>query len=805
MAQRLLAVSPPPFSDFTRARLKQLSSWIRDDLDPIVARDGPNMLHADDVLQLHDTFKALRVSQTISALDLRATHIHRAVIEVAGKATRWPSRLADDCEKIMSVWSAKFGNLNDLHPFLYGRGGRLEGIASSGEFSKASLLKRWQSSCPDNLSLKRSHRHGHLGFRPGSWWLNPLFASHAGIIDSATTDGGVCYDRDGAYAVLLKDASEIEALTENAFTYRCGTHDKARFCLTSATWRSRFPIRVLRSHSLNSEWAPKAGVRYEGLYRVDGWIIRSVTSQDAMINDTKIGDIIFEVKFERIDPVPMSEVMKHPTAAEVDDYTEYKRLKHLHRENFNLRNKLQNFDLRLPPVKTAPPIPPPSLLTSSRRPSLVSNRNTTFKIPIASVLPASPTSTVPRSSIGSPRGMVEAEITSYLDIPIRRNEDVQPFLSGTAPNSPTLALSLGYSKRQIAKFPSFEINPLRTHSDASPIREIAPWEVEDSNIPLDTMDTTSSTNEKRMPQYPSVKTKRDVTWSKSRSRSWPKSTVRAFSRDDLPRQIDQDHSTDKAYNTLAPVPGTVPRHGTGTAVIRSLSRKRLVKLFDGSGETAAGENRFYFTWTRSKSASVASDLSRPEYIRQRTSSSDGLRPLSPTPIRHYATSSEILAQYRRISLDLSDIEASPPMESLGPIAFSSHSVPTSGEDMPMFDHDRDKVSKFLLPISPASVLPSIAGPSPALSCTALTSPKTVTWSEALTSGPAQENRLSVVELMAISLKSTERRREAKQSDGPIPSFEGLSWANSDLAGWKRQTTRDSLEKLAPDDLPESHL
>jgi hypothetical protein len=123
--------------DLSRPRLKALAAWIRDDLDPDIAQNGPDRLRPDDVLVLHDVFQALRSSTTITALDLRATGIHRAVMEVAGTATRWPGRLADDCDEILLAWTSKFGRLEDLHPFMYGRGGRLEGIASAGEFSRA--------------------------------------------------------------------------------------------------------------------------------------------------------------------------------------------------------------------------------------------------------------------------------------------------------------------------------------------------------------------------------------------------------------------------------------------------------------------------------------------------------------------------------------------------------------------------------------------------------------------------------------------------------------------------------------------
>ena len=119
--------------DLSRPSLKLLARWIRDDLEILVARGGPGALHPDDVVTLHEHFVALRRSTTITARDLRATGIHKAVKEVAGIATRWPANLCDECDKIIAVWTDKFGPLDNLPPLLYGRGGRLEGIGSFNE------------------------------------------------------------------------------------------------------------------------------------------------------------------------------------------------------------------------------------------------------------------------------------------------------------------------------------------------------------------------------------------------------------------------------------------------------------------------------------------------------------------------------------------------------------------------------------------------------------------------------------------------------------------------------------------------
>jgi hypothetical protein len=97
------------------------------------------------------------------------------------------------------------------------------------------------------------------------WWINTLFACHAGIIDIDTIDGGICHDKYGAYAVVILEGGELDSPNESTLTYRCSKDDRGKFRLTAATPRSREPVRVLRSHSVNSMWGPKAGVRYEGL------------------------------------------------------------------------------------------------------------------------------------------------------------------------------------------------------------------------------------------------------------------------------------------------------------------------------------------------------------------------------------------------------------------------------------------------------------------------------------------------------------------------------------------------------------
>ncbi|KAL5411767.1 hypothetical protein PMIN04_010136 [Paraphaeosphaeria minitans] len=80
-------------------------------------------------------------------------------------------------------------------------------------------------------------------------------------------------------------------------------------------------------------WGPKAGVRYEGLYRVRGWAVHQPkTSPFHAGQKVRLGDVYFDIHLERCDPVPVQEVAKSPIASELDDYSEYKRLRKVHKD-----------------------------------------------------------------------------------------------------------------------------------------------------------------------------------------------------------------------------------------------------------------------------------------------------------------------------------------------------------------------------------------------------------------------------------------------------------------------------------------
>jgi len=161
-----------------------------------------------------------------------------------------------------------------------------------------------------------------------------MFAYHDGIIANTSSNSGVttCYTQ--AYALLLADGDELDCSDPAHFTYRSTRGDSRRYRLCAGTLASRRPIRVLRSHTLRSYFAPRAGIRYDGLYKVSGWRITQ---------DPKTKAIHYDISFDRLpSEPPIGPALEHPNMEELDDYREYKRIRKEIRQHRNpLRHGLR--------------------------------------------------------------------------------------------------------------------------------------------------------------------------------------------------------------------------------------------------------------------------------------------------------------------------------------------------------------------------------------------------------------------------------------------------------------------------------
>ena len=149
--------------DFLRKRTR----WIRDDLDPQIARDGHDALHADDILKLDEFLRQLLTAK-ITLEDIRLSRIHLAVSEISGLGTRWPKRLIERSDALRDAWQALYGPLPEIGFPLYEPGGRLHDVCKPEDTSKEKLIIKWLRT-PGELMLSpiKALRFGDLGFKPG--------------------------------------------------------------------------------------------------------------------------------------------------------------------------------------------------------------------------------------------------------------------------------------------------------------------------------------------------------------------------------------------------------------------------------------------------------------------------------------------------------------------------------------------------------------------------------------------------------------------------------------------------------------
>ncbi|KAK3385570.1 PUA-like domain-containing protein [Podospora didyma] len=147
---------------------------------------------------------------------------------------------------------------------------------------------------------------GHNGLVPGAWWPLQLLALFHGA--HGTSMGGICGNaEEGAYSILISGKSkyhELDSDEGNIVLYSADsstdnsnakniTHISDRTKSLQKSKQNGRPVRVLRSAGGTGHtgfYTPKAGIRYDGLYRVI----------DDPIRMNSKGGLFIQFKLERL-------------------------------------------------------------------------------------------------------------------------------------------------------------------------------------------------------------------------------------------------------------------------------------------------------------------------------------------------------------------------------------------------------------------------------------------------------------------------------------------------------------------------
>ncbi|KAF7543880.1 hypothetical protein G7046_g9911 [Stylonectria norvegica] len=181
--------------------------------------------------------------------------------------------------------------------------GRLKDVVFTNDPKNPRAL--WKTKTCEELS----EVEGNLQFEPGHWWLNLACAYRDGIVGSlyeTPTKG-----KYGAAALPLVTGRE-EVYFPDGTVVKYVREGRLADMHVSLISQVGSQMRILRGHCLQSPLAPKAGVRYDGLY-----IIRQYGHKRNP--QTELHRVILTL--ERVEgQCPMEEIVQIPRPSQLDDW-----------------------------------------------------------------------------------------------------------------------------------------------------------------------------------------------------------------------------------------------------------------------------------------------------------------------------------------------------------------------------------------------------------------------------------------------------------------------------------------------------
>jgi hypothetical protein len=129
--------------------------WIRNTLDLQIAQSGPEALSANDLPEIDAFLRSLLYyAGGLSLATLRSSRIHLAVLDICGRATRWPLKVIERAEAVGQIWEGRYGPLAGL-----GWDVKIDGWDEVVGNRESTVLR--------GLNMGRARKFGDLGFKPG--------------------------------------------------------------------------------------------------------------------------------------------------------------------------------------------------------------------------------------------------------------------------------------------------------------------------------------------------------------------------------------------------------------------------------------------------------------------------------------------------------------------------------------------------------------------------------------------------------------------------------------------------------------
>ncbi|RFU33886.1 hypothetical protein B7463_g2427, partial [Scytalidium lignicola] len=151
-------------------------------------------------------------------------------------------------------------------------------------------------------------------YQPGLWWPNMACAQRDKIV--STSNETISKGQYDLIALPMLTGSEEEGNEPGTRRFlRTGSMGDMHIGLMQKVGHT---IRVLRGHTLKSKFAPRVGIRYDGLY---------ILKRYGQTRDEGTNTCHLDITFERVkDQTSMGELMRIPLPSQRDDWRQYKRM-----------------------------------------------------------------------------------------------------------------------------------------------------------------------------------------------------------------------------------------------------------------------------------------------------------------------------------------------------------------------------------------------------------------------------------------------------------------------------------------------
>ena len=169
----------------------------------------------------------------------------------------WPFDIRADAKELYNKWCRRIFETDIL------RGIRFQVPTSGGK--KDGKDRYTDSLDPKYKGAVSAKYHGNGDLLNGQWWPLQLCALRDGA--HGASQGGISgAHEEGAYSCIMSGGHDYPDIDEGEEVWYCGT-DSDNGAITEYTQRmlesvNNEPIRLIRSHNLESEYAPVIGFRY---------------------------------------------------------------------------------------------------------------------------------------------------------------------------------------------------------------------------------------------------------------------------------------------------------------------------------------------------------------------------------------------------------------------------------------------------------------------------------------------------------------------------------------------------------------